>query len=387
MQRKQMSTARMDDDSLNEIPSEAIINKTDTETAKPALRPNEKRRIRRRLLAVGPIVLVLFAGMLYFSGGRYENTDNAYVKANKVTISPEISGPIVSIAVHENQAVKQGDELFRIDDKPFRIALDRANAQLRSVQSDIEGIKASYRQIQEQSRMAQTNVEFAQREFARQSQLAKQHLTPQVKLDEAQHNLDNAKQQAAVIEQQEAQTLAQLAGNANIAATQHPRYLEAKASRDNAALNLQHTVVYAPFAGVTSKVPQVGQYIGAGSAVMSIVATDEMWIEANFMETDLTHVRTGQPVKISIDTYPNHTWQGTVQSIAQATGAEFSVLPPQNATANWVKVVQRIPVRIAIKTESDDPPLRVGMTAFVKIDTGKHHTLRSLLHMQANAER
>lgn len=348
--------------------------------------PPEKRNIRRRLFAVGPILVVIFSAAFYFTSGRYEETENAYVKANKVTISAEVAGPIVAIAVHENQSVKKGDELFRIDDTPFRIALDRANAQLRTVQADLEGLKASYRQSQEQLRIAQTNADFMQREVMRQAQLAKQHLTPQAKLDEAQHNLDNAKQQMVVVEQQQAQILAQLSGNANIATTQHPRYLDAKAARDNATLNLQRTIIHAPFAGITTKVPQIGQYLNVGSAVMSVVATDDMWIEANFTETDLTHVRNDQPVKIRIDTYPDREWQGTVQSIAQATGAEFSVLPPQNATANWVKVAQRIPVRIAIKTEPNDPPLRMGMTAFVKIDTGNHHTLKSLLHLQSKAD-
>jgi membrane fusion protein (multidrug efflux system) len=363
-------------------PSENISSIADAQASVPP----EKRNIRRRLFAAGPILVAIIGAVFYFTTGRYMETDNAYVKTNKVSVSAEVAGPIVSIAVHENQSVKKGDELFRIDDAPFRIALDRATAQLRTVQADIEGLKASYRQIQEQARIAQTNADFMRKELMRQSQLAKQHLTPQAKLDEAQHNLDNAQQQMVVIEQQEAQTLAQLAGNANIATVKHPRYLEAKAAQDNAMLNLQRTVVRAPFAGIATKVPQIGQYLNVGGAVMSIVATDDLWIEANFTETDLTHVRNGQPVKIRIDTYPNREWQGTVQSIAQATGAEFSVLPPQNATANWVKVAQRIPVRIAIKTGPNDPPLRMGMTAFVKIDTGSHHTLKSLLHLQSKTE-
>ncbi len=356
------------------------------ELVPPELVPPEKWSIRRRLFALGPILVIAIGAVFYFTSGRYTETDNAYVKANKVTISAEVSGPIIAIAVHENQSVKKGDELFRIDDAPFRIALDRATAQLRTVQADIEGLKASYRQIQEQMRIAQTNADFMQRELMRQAQLAKRHLTPQAKLDEAQHNLDNAKQQMVVIEQQAAQILAQLGGNANIPTTRHPRYLDAKAAQDNAALNLQRTIIHAPFAGIATKVPQIGQYLNVGGAVMSVIAADDMWIEANFTETELTHVRNNQAVEIRIDTYPDRKWHGTVQSIAQATGAEFSVLPPQNATANWVKVAQRIPVRIAIKTARDDPPLRMGMTAFVKIDTGNRHTLKSLLGMQPKSD-
>jgi membrane fusion protein (multidrug efflux system) len=335
----------------------------------------QKRRMRKILFIAGPTLLAIVALIAYLLSGRYVDTDNAYIKANKVTISAEIAGSITSIAVHENQTVKTGDELFRIDDQPYRIALQRADAQLRTVQADIDALKANYRQISEQLRMAKSNVVFSEHEFERQAQLVKQKLTPQAKFDEAQHNLDNMRQQVAMIEQQQAQMLSQLDGDANINAKQHSRYREAQASRDTAMLNLQHTVVRAPFAGVTSKVPQVGQYLSTGSAVMSVIATADLWIEANFMETDLTNVRIDQPVKVKIDTYPNRTWQGTVQSIAQATGAEFSVLPPQNASGNWVKVVQRIPVRIALTTQQDEPPLRVGMTAFVKIDTGSHHTL------------
>lgn len=354
-------------------------------TGEPAPQPEvrDRRRLRRRLFILGPLVMLGIAAVLYFGSGRYVETDNAYLKANKVAISPEVAGRIIAVAVKENQQVAPGDELFRIDDEPYRIALERSEAQLRTVQSEIEGIKASYRQAQEQLRMAENNVSFTARELDRQTQLARQRLTSQAKLDEAQHNADTARDQKAVIAQQLAQILTQLTGNADLPVAKHPRYVEAAASRDTAQLNLQRVVVKAPFAGVTSKVPQIGQYVGAGAQVMSVVATTDTWIEANFMETDLTHVRPGQAATVVIDTYPHREWHGTVQSISQATGAEFSVLPPQNATGNWVKVVQRIPVRIALDMKADDPPLRAGMTATATIDTGKHHTLSALLGMGA----
>jgi len=375
MQRQTATKVRLDDESAPPTitpAAEPIAQKSSTTT--------NKRSMRLRLFVLGPVVLAALAAFLYFNSGRYVETDNAYLKANKVTISPQVAGPITAVAIKENQQVAQGTELFRIDEQPYRIALERSDAQLRTVQAEIEGLKASYRQKQEQLKMAQTNVDFATRELTRQTQLAKQKLTSQVKLDEAQHNADGSRDQMAVIAQELAQTLTQLTGNADIPVKKHPRYLEAEASRNNAELNLQHAVVLAPFAGVTSKVPQLGQYVAAGGAVMSIIATTDTWVEANFMETDLTNVRAGQPVKILLDTYPHHEWSGSVQSISQATGAEFSVLPPQNATGNWVKVVQRIPVRIALDLKQDDPPLRVGMTASVKIDTGSHHTLRSLFN-------
>jgi membrane fusion protein (multidrug efflux system) len=375
MQKTSVSKVRLDRGEQREADS-AVPLTVATGADTPAA---DKQRLRRILFAAGPIAVLGLIAFLYFSSGRYVETDNAYIKANKVTISAEIAGPISVVAVHENQQVQAGQELFRIDEQPFRIALERAEAQLRTVRSDIDGLKAAYRQKVEQLRLAKTNVAFAERELARQSQLAQRKLISQVKLDEAQHSLDNAREQVAVLEQEEAQTLTQLTGNATIAAEKHPRYQQAKADRDTAALNLQRTAVRAPFAGITSKVPQVGQYISAGSAVMSVIATDKLWIEANFMETDLANVRAGQPVTIHIDTYSSRTWQGTVQSIAQATGAEFSVLPPQNASGNWVKVVQRIPVRIAISATPEDPPLRVGMTAAVEIDTGAHHTVSALL--------
>lgn len=361
---------------------DAVASLTDVKTTPPDTeqRQTRRRHLRRTLLLGGPIVVIVAGTVLWLMSGRYVGTEDAYVKADKVTVSAETSGPITQVTARENQRVRAGEELFRIDDRPYRIALAKADAQMLAVVADISGMKASYQQKIEELQLARTNSAFAEREYQRQLELSKQHLNSRVQLDDAKHKLDIARQQISVTEQEQAQYLTRLNGNASLPATAHPNYLEAKAARDSAALDIERSVVHAPFDGVASKVPQLGQYINSGNAVMSVISTDDIWIEANFMETDLTNVHVGQSVQVEVDTYPGREWSGQVQSISQATGAEFSVLPPQNASGNWVKIVQRIPLRIAIKPEANDPPLRVGMTASVKIDTGEKHKLKKLLH-------
>lgn len=341
--------------------------------------------LRRVLLIAGPTVAAILSLFIWLHSGRYAGTEDAYVKADKVTVSAQIFGPITAVAVRENQHVNAGDELFRVDDRPYRIALAKANAQLQAVTADVNSLKASFKQKSEELELARTNRDFAEREFARQSQLAQQKLNSRSQLDEAKHKLDVARQQISVTEQEREQILSRLSGNANLAANQHPDYLTAQANRDSAALDLERTVIRAPFTGIASKVPQVGQAVSTGSAVMSVIAVDNTWVEANFMETDLANVRVGQLATVKIDSYPGREWEGRVQSISQATGSEFSVLPAQNASGNWVKIVQRVPLRIVIKPGSDDPILRVGMTAKVEVDTGKHHTLSSLFGAQPSA--
>ena len=342
--------------------------------------PASRRRwLRRFLLLLGPLVVAIVGGYFYVTGGRYVSTENAYVQADKVMIAAEVSGLIAEVAVRENQRVAKGDVLFRIDDRPYRIALAEAKARLAGVRGEIASLKASYRQKQEELALARTDRAFFETELERQSRLIASNTVSRARFDAARHDLDVARQRVRVTEQEMEQIRAQLAGDPDIAVERHPRYLTAQAAVERAALDLERTVVRAPFAGIASNTPQVGQrVIGNGpmsSAVMSLVADTGIWIEANFKETDLTHVRPGQQVAIHVDTYPDHDWQGTVESLSQATGAEFSVIPPQNATGNWVKVVQRIPVRIAVETNGHDPALRAGMSTTVEIDTGHRRPL------------
>ena len=337
----------------------------------PPVKPAKRRRwVRTVLLTVGPVIVVVVGAYLYFTAGRFIETDNAYVKADVAIVSSEVAGPITTVAVHENQAVKLGDVLVTIDDRPFTVALQRARAQLGAINDLVESFRAGYRQTSEQLALDRTTAAYEEREYQRLSELAARKLTSDVSVDQARHQRDVAKQQIEVTEQALEAARARLGGNLDRPITEQAAYQAAKSMFDAATLDVEHTVVRAPFDGVASKVPTVGQYMAPGAPIMSVVATRGMWIEANYKETELTHVAVGQPVDIEIDTYPGRTWHGQVSSISQATGAEFSVIPAQNATGNWVKVAQRIPVRIAVEVGAGDPELRAGMSAVVTIDTG-----------------
>jgi membrane fusion protein (multidrug efflux system) len=335
-----------------------------------AAAPPRRRWLRSTLLLLGPFVALTVGAYVYYTSGRVVETDNAYVKADVAIVSAEIAGPINAVNVRENQRVKAGDVLFTIDDRAFNIALARADAQLAAIDDFVQGTHASYRQALEQLALARTNAAYEQRELDRLAELAERKLASEIDVDEARHKSDVANREIQVTERALDQIRARLGGDLARPVTEQAAYLAAKSMRDAASLDLEHTVVRAPFDGIASKVPTLGQYVQPGAPVMTVVADHDMWIEANYKETDLTHVATGQSVDIRLDTYPDRHWRGRVESISQATGAEFSVIPSQNATGNWVKVTQRIPVRIAIEMRADDPSLRVGMSAIVDIDTG-----------------
>lgn len=341
--------------------------------------PSKRRTIRRVALYLVPALMVVGGGYAYFSQGRYISTENAYVKADKVDISAQVSGPLLTVDVKENQTVNAGQTLFRIDPAPFKVALQRAEAQLAEARTAIATLRADYQRVTAESKLAQVNLDYARRVFRRQSRLAETNVVSATALDAARHELNVARQQRDVVERQRAGILAELNGDPNTPSEDIPSFRAARAARDRAALDLRHTEVKAPFDGTVSQVPQIGQFVAAGAPVLSLISGRNIWIEANFKETDLTNVHPQQPATVTIDTYPGTTWNARVQSLSPATGAVFSVLPAQNATGNWVKVVQRIAVRLTLAPKKDAPPLRAGMSAVVTIDTGIHRTFKTLL--------
>jgi membrane fusion protein, multidrug efflux system len=368
-----------------EAPASAAPGAGTAQPAAPApAAPRRRRWLRVSLLVLGPVLVLVVGAYIYMNTGRYSTTDNAYLKSDTVLVSAEVGGPIARVAVHENQRVEAGDVLFEIDDAPYRVMVERGKSQVQAVESFIEGLEASYKQQLARLDLARIDVAYNERELERQQGLAARDLGSEVDVADARHEYEVAKQQIPIIEQALAQLRAQIGGqivptagtaaavafDPSAALTGNAALRTVKAMLQDAKLDLEHTVVRAPFEGVVSRVPTVGRYVAPGSPVMSLVADRDVWIEANYKETELTHVEPGQPVSIRVDTYPDLEWQGKVESISPATGAEFSVIPAQNASGNWVKVAQRIPVRISVDVRPGDPPLRAGMSATVEIDTG-----------------
>jgi membrane fusion protein (multidrug efflux system) len=344
----------------------------------PAPRRSLTRRLRPLLLILGPLALLVGGTYFYITGARYVSTDNAYVKSDIAAISAEISGKVDQVAVTDNDHVTAGQLLFRVDSQPFHLALTRAEAQLKTTRDEILSKEASYRQKQSEIVIAQQNIAFYEQELGIYEKMAKNQIAAQTQLDEARHNLTTARQELPALQQELAAILAELGGQADAPPEQHPRYLAAQAARDQAVLDLQRTEIHAPANGIiTNLTLRPGDYIKTGTPIFSLVETDHLWVEANFKETDLTHMRPGQTASVEIDTYPGTTWSTTVGSISAATGAEFALLPPQNSSGNWVKVVQRIPVRLEIADKPGQPQLRAGMSAVIEIDTGYHRALPS----------
>jgi membrane fusion protein (multidrug efflux system) len=327
-----------------------------------------------------PVALIV-GGYLYVTGGALMSTDNAYVQADMVGLSTDVSGIVTNVLVHDNQKVAKGDVLFKLDDLPFRLALDRAEAQIGATRNDLLALQANYRNMQTQVEQAKIDVDFNNVNFKRQQQLITNDFTPRATFDAARNTLQASQQKLASLEAQLAGIAANLNGNPDAPIEDHPRYKDALAARNEAARQLSHTVVKAPFAGIVTNVPslQPGQYLAASATAFNVVSTDHVWIEASPKETELTYVKPGQKATIDVDTYPGQHWVGTVDSISPASASSFSLLPAENTSGNWVKVVQRIPMRIRVDNAPGKPALRVGMSVELNVDTGRERGLPSFI--------
>jgi membrane fusion protein (multidrug efflux system) len=356
--------------------AEAKINATPASSADPAPAAGVVRRRRSLkrpiLFALLPIALVA-GGYFYVTGGQIMETDNAYLQADMVGVSTDVAGTVASVDVHENEEVKAGQVLFQLKPDSFRIALEGAQAKLAAARNQLLNLKASYAETLAQIAQVEADIPYYQTVFDRQQKLISNAAASHATFDEAKHDLEAAKQKVTVAKAQAATTLAQLGGDADQPIEQNPLYLEAKSAVDDAQRELADTTVRAPFNGVVTNVNalQPGSYLDAAQQAFSLVSTKNMWISANPKETELTYVKPGQPVTITVDTYPGVEWTGKVASVSPASGASFALLPAQNTSGNWVKVVQRIPMRVTIDDAAGKPPLRVGMSTLVAVDTGR----------------
>jgi membrane fusion protein (multidrug efflux system) len=341
------------------------------------------RRYRRPLLLVVLPLIALIAGLtFYLSGGRYVSTDDAYVGAQKVLITPDVSGKIDSVTVKEGQHVKAGDPLFEIDPMPFRLAVQQAEAKLNDATIEYNTLKSNLANYAQSVALAQESIDVKQRDVDRKTSLVKSNSGSRLDLDNAISALVQAEGVNQILEQQISNARNKLLGDPDLPLEKFPPYAQAKAVLADAQRNLANTKLHAPIDGVATQVDniQLGRFVTAGTPVLSIVDLDHPWVDANPKESDFTYVAVGQPVDLSIDSFPDHVFKGTVGSLSPGTGATFAILPPQNATGNFVKVVQRIPVRIYF--DKNDPMvarLKSGMSVYASIDTHHHRTLAGLL--------
>ncbi|TXL74793.1 HlyD family secretion protein [Vineibacter terrae] len=340
------------------------------------------RRLRLRpLLLIGVPLLVLAAAVgVWLSGGRYISTENAYVKADIVQIAPEVAGRVAEVRVRDHARVAMGDVLLTIDPEPFRLALERAEAELDAARTQVETLRATWREVVSELAEAESRAAHFARQAARQAELATRGVVSTSKREEAENEAVAASDRVNVVRERLYRVLTTLNGDPKLEAEQHPLVREKQAARDRVALDHARTTVRAPVSGVAINVRvQPGEQIRAATPLFVVVADNRPWVEANFKETQLTHVRVGQPATVVLDIYPDVTWQAVVESLSPATGGEFAVLPPQNASGNWVKVVQRLPVKLRLAPHQGEPVLRAGMTATVRVDTGRQRGIGDIV--------
>ncbi|HEX5314826.1 MAG TPA: HlyD family secretion protein [Gammaproteobacteria bacterium] len=329
------------------------------------------RRLRFALMILGPAILIAVGLWYYIAHKGYVSTDDAFVQANAVRVSPQVAGRIVAVPVHTNERVKKGSVLLRLDPAPYDAAWRAAEAKVAATADQVRATKAQYQALDAQVAGAQAQVAFLEREVHRQGPLAKKNVVTNAKLDELTTRLAQARQQVAALAAQRDQALAALGGDPDQPLAKNAGYRAALAALAQAKLNRSYTVVRAPADGIVGPVDvRPGDVLPAGGAAFPLVETAEVWIKANFKETALTHMHPGDPATVTVDSYPGRSWKAHVESISPASGEVYALLPPQNASGNWVKVVQRIPVRLAIEREANEPMLRAGMSAEVSVYVG-----------------
>ncbi|SKA08210.1 HlyD family secretion protein [Consotaella salsifontis] len=336
------------------------------------LRRRTRRGLRFLLMISLPLLLAAGGAYVYVTGGRDVGTDDAYIQQDLVSVIPQVSGRIVEVGAHENEVVARGSLLFAIDDAAYRNNVEQAEAAVASARLDVEKLKAAYAKAVAKRKTSEDAVEIAKAQQKRQSDLAGHGIVAQAALDQANLTLQNAAGDLVSSDQDIASARAALGGDPDIMTDAHPEVMVALAKLHSAELDLSRTKVYAPVDGVVTltNLLQKGQYVAPGSSVLALVETSSTHIEANYKESDLTHMAVGQPAKVTVDAYPDVTLKGRVESIGAGTGSAFSLIPAQNASGNWVKVVQRLPVRIALDDPKGAPPLRVGLSVAVDVDTG-----------------
>lgn len=357
--------------------------------------PKARNRKRLLLMSAGVIAVVVGSGGFWLHGGRYVSTDNAYVRASKLMVSTDVSGMVADVDVKQGQHVKAGDILFRLNDDQFRIATDMARANLEQVRLTLAAAVQDYQRLQSDIAAQTANVELAQSNFDRSAALVRNNDTTRASFDQTRFALTGAQKTLESLQQQARVALVKLGGRLDLPVEQHPQFMQAKAQLDETQRQLDHTIVRAPFAGTVTAVDslQPGTFLVSQTASLTtvgaigLVSDENIWVDANLKETDLTYTKVGDPVEVTVDAYPGMVWRGHVGTINPATGGEFSILPAQNSSGNWVKVVQRVPVRITIDHQEDGPVLRAGMSVNVDVDTGHTRHFSDLWSPPAPAAR
>ena len=356
--------------------SETIKEDDPAENGKKWKKDGKSKKGKFLILISLPTVLIAAGAWFYLQSDRYISTENAYIKADTTSISAEVTGRITEVEVRDNEPVRKGQLLLSIDPEPYEIAVESAKAKLNNTVVQIESLRSDYQKTLSELAVEEENVRFRKGENDRYQSLIGKQVISQEKLNQVEYDYNKALRELESAKREVEVLRSKLGGDPDMDITQHPSYKEAKAELDRRELDLSRVKIFAPIDGIAANLSlDMGEYIIAGMPLFTIVDQQGQWIEANFKETDLTHMETGQLAEVEVDAYPGVKWQARVISITPATGAEFSILPAQNSSGNWIKVVQRIQVNIALDDYDRDTPLSAGMSAVVDIDTGRSRTL------------